>query len=89
MMRNAVPPGGGWVPMSTAPRSVGPVMSAGAPFVAHSRFMTFLRAGRTEQFGFGPSNSTTALPDASTVVTTRRTLPSSDMRLPLLGSGFG
>src|SRR5262249_26292099 len=71
-MRNTYPRGGGPIPMLTAARSAGPEMSAGVWSVVQTRRDVTLRLGRTTLCGLAPSNSTTALPFSSTVVTTRR-----------------
>src|SRR5262245_47140364 len=72
MMRKIEPFFGGAIPILVAARSAVPEMSAGVWSVTQTRREVTLRFGRTTLCGLAPSNSTTALPSLSTVVTTRR-----------------
>src|SRR5437899_8010798 len=81
MMRKIEPFFGGAMPILVAARSAVPEMSAGVWSVTQTRREVTLRFGRTTLCGLAPSNSTTALPSLSTVVTTRRMSSLSGMQL--------
>src|SRR5215510_4922468 len=83
MMRKIEPRLGGAMPILVAARSAVPEMSAGVWSVTQRRREVTLRFGRTTLCGLAPSNSTTALPFLSTVVTTRRISSLSGMRILL------